>query len=232
MNRVSLQPAFILHTRPYRDTSLLLDVLSLEHGRVHLLARGVKGKRKTGHFLQPFSALLLSWQGRTDLMSLSQAELAQAAPSLVGEALLCGFYVNEVLVRVLHRGDPCPGIYKIYALTLKNLMQSVTILPALRLFEKHLLAELGYALSLVNDVQGSPLNPEKIYRFIPSMGFACALPSANDDKQLFFTGKSLIALREEQFHCPVMLKEMKRLLQQALAPLLGDRPLKSRSCFV
>lgn len=233
MHRVILQPAFILHSRPYSDTGLLLDVFSQDYGRVHLLARGARNaKGRGGRILQPFSPLLLSWQGRTDLMTLSQSEPQGLPCQLTGDALLCAFYINEVLVRVIQRGDPCPQLYKIYEATLQYLAQSVNISSVLRLFEKHLLTELGYALSLTHDLDGAPIDTKKTYSFIPAVGFKCHTTIATNNNHHFFSGECLLALHTEQFPTQEVLRELKRLMQLALAPLIGEKPLKSRECFV
>lgn len=233
MNHIVLQPAFILHARPYRDSSFLLDVFSQEQGRVHLVARGVRsGKNKTAGILQPFSPLLLSWQGKTDLMTLVHAELQRVPYIMPGEAVLCGFYLNEVLVRVLQKADPCPRLYRIYESTLQYLTQSVNISSILRLFEKHLLSELGYALPLEHDVQGRSILPKEKYVFIPALGFKpCAAGIVHDNNSLF-SGESLLALQQEHFPNQDILREIKHLMQMALLPLLGEKPLKSRECFV
>ncbi|MBI5447854.1 MAG: DNA repair protein RecO [Gammaproteobacteria bacterium] len=259
MNRISLQPAFILHARPYHDTSLLLDVFSREQGRVHLIAKGVRvRKSKTAVLLQPFFPLFLSWQGRTDLMTLTQVEPRAVFYGLQAEALLCGLYLNEMLVRLLQRADPCPGLFERYDATLKCLAQSLTIpitseeiapsvvspvlnaaarvevslQAVLRLFEKQLLVELGYALPLEYDVNGDQIEANQTYAFIPALGFKRSQLNDKTIRSSLFSGACLVALHQENFkHQPVLL-EMKRLLQLALAPLLGEKPLKSRECFV
>lgn len=228
MQRVSLQPAFILHMRPYRESSYLLDLLSLEHGRVRLLAKGFKKKPKNGSFLQPFTPFLCSWQGKTELMNLQQAEPIGVPRWLLGQALICGFYVNEILLRVLHGQEACPRIFAIYEECLNSLQQSVNIPATLRCFEKHLLAELGYGLLFTHDCEGRPVEPTARYQYLPARGFAL-VESASETSLI---GQTLIDLDREVLESSVSLRESRWLLQHALAPLLGAQPLKSRECII
>lgn len=232
MQRIILQPGFILHARPYRDSSLLLDILSRDHGRLTLMARGVKKKNKTGQFLQAFTPFVFSWQGKSELMNLTVAEPQGVPIWLMGTALVCGLYLNEILIRLLHPHDPHPSIYELYAATLNYLSQSVNIPTVLRLFEKHLLAELGYGLSLSHDTRGLSISPEADYYYLSGRGFERVVSSTDAQSRKHFSGESLIALREERLTSPVVLQEIKRLMQLALAPLLGEKPLKSRECFI
>ena len=227
MNQFVLQPAFILHLRQYRDSSMLVDAFSQEQGRVSLIAQGVRSaKHKTGRLLQLFSPLLLSWQGRTELMKLTHIESGGVPTLLFGKALLSAFYLNEVLVRLLQRGDSLPGLYKTYEFTLQSLSQSVNISSVLRFFEKNLLIELGYGLTLTHDLQGVLVDPEKKYLFTPGVGFKCLISGVVS--QPCFSGASLLALHHACFKHQHELQEAKQLMRLALAPLLGEKPLKSR----
>ena len=144
--RVQQQPAFVLHHRPFRDTSQLLDVISREHGKITLVARGSRSaKSKLRGLLRPFQALRLSWFVRSDLGTLTGAEIDSAPLSLGGDALLSAYYVNELVLNFLHRHDPQPEIFDVYSQTITALAHSEELAANLRVFEMELLRLLGYA---------------------------------------------------------------------------------------
>lgn len=148
--RTVLQPAFVLHARPYRDTSLLVELLTAERGRLTVLARGVRNQRsRFNGLLVPFSPLLVSFSGKTDLQVLRQVEANGLSYNLRGNMLLSGFYLNELLIRLLQRHEPHPNVYQAYQYTLNVLADTVQPEPALRLFEKYLLVDIGYGLQLI-----------------------------------------------------------------------------------
>lgn len=227
--RIFLQPAFILHQRPYRETSVLLDIFTQEYGRISIIARGVRTARSRWRgLLQPFIPLLLSWQGKTELMVLVSAEANGAPIHLRGNCLLSGFYLNELLVRLLHKSDPSPTLYTIYYDTLIELQKGQLQQKTLRLFEKKLLTELGYELQL----QANAFLAEKWYQFFPEQGFKLYEAIITEKKEMFFSGKSLLAFAMEQLEDEEALRDAKRLMRLALAPLLGAYPLHSRKLFV
>lgn len=232
--RIALQPAFILHHRPYRETSVLLDLFTRDHGRVSAIARGVRQARsKWRSILQPFIPLMVSWQGRSELMTLSAAEPNGPTISLQGECLLSGLYLNEILLRLLQKHDPHPELYTIYHETLLELRSSRLEQKILRLFEKKLLDELGYGLQLTQEVlSGQSLQADKYYRFHPEHGFE--LWNSEELSVLpvnVFSGKSLLALAVEQLDDAVCLRDAKRLMRLALTPLLGQGKIHSRRLF-
>lgn len=230
---VLLQPAYILHTRAYRDTSLLLDLFSPEYGRVSAVARGVKSARaRFKGLLQPFVPLLVSWVGRTELLTLTGAESHAAPHYLSANSLLCGIYVNELLVRLLHRYDPHPNLYRIYQHTLTQLGQGQTVQPALRIFEKELLSELGYALQLDREsFSDSAIAPEQFYYFDPKQGLSRCTEHLADNSPYVFSGESLLAFHSNDFLDEKYQRDAKRLLRIALGHLLGDKPINSRELF-
>lgn len=232
--RIHLQPGFILHARPYRETSLLIDLFTQDHGRVGLIARGVRsGRSSLKALLQPFNPLLVSWQGRSELMTLSAAEMSGLPISLAGDCLLSGFYLNEVLTRVLQKYDPNPKLYTVYHQTLVELQSQKLEQKTLRLFEKRLLEELGYGLQLEQEMStGKPLQAEEYYRFFPEQGFDTYHHEMDVPSALVFSGKSLIALANEQLDDPDCLRDAKRLMRLVLTPMLGSQPLHSRKLFI
>jgi DNA repair protein RecO (recombination protein O) len=231
--RILLQPAFILHHRPYRETSLLLDVFTKEHGRVTLIARGVRNsKSKIKPLLQPFFPLLLSFQGKTELMTLNTAEPQNIPIPLQGECLLSGFYLNELLMRLLQKYDPHPQLYTIYHNTLLELGQQILHQKHLRLFEKKLLDELGYGLQLNHSIPDrKAFLTDQLYRFYPEQGFMLYEGHENQPQGTIFSGKSLLNLAAEELNDENSLQEIKRLMRIAIGILLGQEPLQSRKLF-
>lgn len=229
--RVTLQAAFILHSRPLNETSMILDVLTQPHGRISLLAKGVRlARSRFRGLLRPFVPLLISWSGKTELMSLSAAEPAGAPLDLVGSALLSGIYLNELLVRVLPRFDACPKIFDVYQNTLISIQSDQLRERSLRLFEKTLLTELGYGFSLDKETGNNrAIVPEKFYVFIPGRGVNECAP--DDMADAIFSGKCLLALHHGTLQNPEELRAARRINRLAIAALLGNRPLRSREFF-
>lgn len=234
MSNVLLQPGFVLHHRAYRDTSVLLEFLTVEHGRVGAVARGVrKEKSRWAGMLQPFRPLLLSWMGRGELVTLTSVEENGGARLSSGPALMCGFYLNELMVRLLERHDAHPGLYTAYDDALRGL-SNVERDPtaqesALRRFEKRLLAELGYGLILDHAADsGAALTPDTVYSYELERG-----PIAYNERSLGITvsGATLLALDHDALHDECSLRESKRLMRAVLAHYLGDKPLQSRALF-
>jgi DNA repair protein RecO (recombination protein O) len=232
--RVALQPAFVLHHRPYRETSLLVDLFTEEHGRIAVVAKSVRTQRSPlRSILQPFTPLIVSWQGKTELMALTLAE-GRAAPLLLqGDCLLSGLYLNELLVRVLQKNDPHPVLYHFYQHTLTELQGGKLEQKILRIFEKKLLAELGYGVQLRQDfITGKLLKPEDHYQYFAEQGFTICMDSTLYTSAYVFSGKSLLALDNEQFHDEESLRDAKRLIRLLLASLLGTQQIFSRKLFL
>ncbi len=228
--RVLLQPAFVLHRRPYRNTSLLLDVLSRDYGRLGLVARGAAAPRsRLKGLLQAFSPLLLSWAGDGELATLSSGEEAGRPVALWHHRALAGLYVNELLVRLLPRRDALPALFDAYAALLAELATGANEEPALRYFEKRLLEELGYGLSLDREAcTGQPIVAEADYRYVLDRG---PLPAADHQPGIPISGQGLLALRDEHLTDPLVLREVKRLTRAALAAQLQGRALKTRELY-
>ncbi len=230
--RTDDERGFILHRYPYGETSVLLEAFTYDFGRVGLVGRGVRrgGRAFAGAQLRPFQPLLLSWSGRGgDLSTLVRAEAPEAAISLGGNAVWCGFYVNELLLRLLHRHDPHADLYVAYDEVLRSLAVSGCQESALRIFEKRLLAALGYGLTLAREAHtGEPVRADLTYRYVRDEGVVRAGP---DTPGRTVGGATLMALAREDFRDATALREAKGLLGDALAPLLGDRPLYTRGLF-
>lgn len=229
--RIQLAPGYVLHQRPYRESSMLLEVFTGLYGRVGLVARGVRSpKSRQRGDLQPFRPLRLSWNARGELGTLTAVETDAPGTRLQGTALYSAFYLNELLVRLLVRDDPHPGLYGCYQATLEGLIQGGDIEPLLRIFEKSLLQEIGYGLLLDCEVEsGEPVQPERFYDYHLESGPVLA---AESDVQAFvFKGSSLLALERGQLTDADVLRDAKRLMRAALNLYLGSKPLKSRELF-
>ncbi len=234
-NSISLQPAYILHARSYRDTSFLLELFTHEHGRVSVVARGARGPRsRYKGLLQPFVPLLVSWYGKSELMTLSAAEPNGMSHSLNGDTLLCGLYFNELLTRLLHRYDSHPALFQAYQQALVTLPTKQPQQMVLREFEKQLLCELGYALQLDREAHtGVMVNPDQFYYFDPHQGlFSSTTVQERERPYYVFSGQSLLDLHAGELNQENSLRDAKRLLRIALRRLLGDKPIKSRELFL
>jgi DNA repair protein RecO (recombination protein O) len=231
--RVQLERAFLLHHHPWRDSSRILEMLTRDHGRLALFARGARrGRSVLPATLQPFTELLVSWSGRGDAGQLTGAERAGVASRIEGERLMSGFYANELLVRLLPRQDPHPAVFDAYAVLIGRL-QAPGERPAraLRLFEKRLLDELGWGLSLVEEARtGRSIEPQRSYRYRVDEG-----PEAADgvaEGTLLFSGASLLSLAREELADEGSLADARRLLRAALDVCLDGRPLRTREVMM
>jgi DNA repair protein RecO (recombination protein O) len=178
--------------------------------------------------LQAFIPMLASWVGRGELKTLTELELDGMPYQLTGKELLCGFYLNELLMRMVHRDDPYPHLYQLYQKTLDSLYQAQMVEQSLRLFEKNLLQQLGYGLLLDCEAsQGTAITAEQDYRYHPELGFLNVVHAAEADHYIF-SGKSLLAFHRNELNDPIILKDAKRLMRIALSLHLGDKPIMSR----
>jgi len=226
MNRINLEQAFVLHTRPFRDTSLLIHAFTLNHGHLMLLARGARAQKSPLRpLLLPFTPLLISWVQKTDLPIVSKVETNDLQYFLNGEALVNGMYLNELLVRLLERHNAYPNLFNVYQETLSSLQNKDNQKISLRLFEKKLLAELGYGLQLQKEQNSLEILPTEHYSFEFGTGFKKF--EANRGINPIFSGKSLIALHNENFSHPNEVNDAGNLLQIALKHLLGSQPIKT-----
>jgi len=225
--RVEQQPGFILHARAWRETSLLLEVLSRDFGRVGLVARGVRGARSRTPraLLQPLTPLNLAWTGQGELATLTAAEASGAPLMLVGEAVLCGLYLNELVTRLLPRSDPHPGIFVAYFATLQRLRAEAPHAWPLRRFERDLLAELGYGLVLEHAADtGMPLEANAHYAYRLDSG-PVAWHVTSDGLKL--RGSALLALAADREPDAEDLGSLRRLLRSLIAHHLEGPALRA-----
>jgi DNA repair protein RecO (recombination protein O) len=217
--RISLERAFILHHREYRDTSRILDVFSAQHGRVTLFARGARGpKSKLASLLMPFRPLLVSWSGRGDAAQLTGAEPDGDLLPLPPRHVMSAFYLNELLISLTTRHDPQPQLFDDYALTLRALAGDAQPARALRVFEKRLLTTIGYGIEFAAE-------PEGYYHFRAAQG----LTPASAETAGVLSGRHLLALQDETFDDAESLEVARRVLRAALDHCLEGRELRTRT---
>jgi len=225
--RVHNQPAWLLHHRPFRDSSRILDVLTRDYGRLSLVARGARSaKSSLKGILRPFLPLSVSWVSRTELGTLTGAEMNGPPVSLGGDALLSGYYANELLLKLMHRHDPQPEIFAMYGRTVQRLAGVTQPATLLRQYEMELLGLLGYALNLDHDgVQQLDLEPQRYYEYRAEQG---ALPSTLTVGAMVFRGDELLAIRAQEFRDPATLRAASRLMRGVIAYHLDGKELQSR----
>jgi len=214
--RVQFEPAWLLNARPYGETSLLLEAFTEQHGRIGLIAKGARGpKSKTRALLQPLQPLLLSWRQSGELAALTAVEAEGPACRLVGERLFYGWYVNELVLRLLERHDPHPAAYQAYVDALPRLAGDDAEF-ALRCFEKRLLADIGYGLELPEELEA-----DAHYSHDEMLGFRRAAQG--------FSGAALIALRDEAGGglSASAAADLRRLMRSLIAHQLGGRELET-----
>lgn len=229
--RVQQQPAYVLHHRPFRDSSQILDLVTRDHGKIALVARGSRGsKSRLAGLLRPFLPLTVSWVARSDLGTLTGAEAAGAPLGLRGDALLSAFYVNELLLNFLHRHDPQPEIFELYEQVISVLGSTSDISVSLRSFELELLSLLGYAVN-VEHVAGTQqdLDPEQNYDYRVEQG---PVPVDRAEGRLVFSGAILSSIQAQAFEDPGVLRAANRLLREVIAHHLGGKELKSRKVLM
>jgi DNA repair protein RecO (recombination protein O) len=229
--RVPNEPAYLLHQRAYSETSLLLDVFSRNYGRMTLIAKGVKRKKsRTRGILVPFQQLIVAWSGKGEVKTMTNAESIALRKEIHGERLFCGYYINELILRMLHRNDPHEMLFVAYEFALESLVRENDLERTLRIFEKRLLQELGYGLHLSNDtITGAAIEPSVRYRYVAELG--PVIEDGDKHTGVVLHGESLQALHDEEDFTALHRRELKRLTRAALDRHLEGRPLHSRGLF-
>lgn len=228
MKPIHGQEAYVIHVRPYRETSVLVTAFVAHFGKMNLLARGVRTARSPlKALLQPFMPLMISFQGRTDLKLLTQCELYGDWSPLKGSSVACGLYLNELLYALLPNGVEHASLFGYYQETLMTLSRGEVQGAALRLFEKHLVDELGYALQLTHDIDGAPIESQRRYSYLPKAG---ARPLLNEAAR-GIAGKTLLDLEHNDLSDPVSAAEAQHLLRPVIEHLLEGKPIQSRAIW-
>jgi DNA repair protein RecO (recombination protein O) len=230
--RISEQPAFVLHSYPYRETSLIVDVLSRDHGRIALVAKGAKRPHSALRgVLQTFQPLSLAWSGKSEMRTLTGAEWVGGMLPLAGDALLCGFYVNELLVKFLAREDPHPQLFHHYVVTLTRLAHDEPPVQVLRSFERVLLRETGYAMSLNRTVARKAVVPDGRYVFDPERGVREASDEYPSNWPVI-SGQTLLDMEQDDYHRAQTVAQSKTLMRFLLNTYLGGTPLATRQILI
>lgn len=227
--RVTAQPAYVLHARAWRETSLLVEAFTRDFGRVGLVARGVRGARArlSRSTLEPLQALRLDWSGRGELQTLTAAEPAGLPCALHGDRLLSALYVNELMVRLTARNDANAWLFERYAALLADLPAAITPAWCLRCFERDLMAALGYAMQLDTVAEtGAPVTADAAYDYVPEQGPVAAGATAQGVR---LRGSALLALAHAGEAAPDTedLAALRRLMRMLIAHLAGRRGLES-----
>lgn len=223
--------AFLLHAHPYSETSLVLDVFSREHGRLAILARGARRPRSALRgVLIGFQLLELGWFGGGEVKTMAKAEWCGGAPLLQGRCLLLGYYLNELLLKLLPREDAHPALFDSYAEAVGALANGAADAPELRRFEKVLLKEIGYGLTFGYDANGAPVQPEQHYSYFVERGLVAV--ESEKSGGLMLVGKTLLDMDADDYRDPRTLAESKLLMRQLVAHQLGGQALQSRRVFM
>ena len=232
--RVRLTPSYILHVRPYRNSSLLVDLFTREYGRLGGVLRAGRRRGRTAAPPEPLRPLLASWSGRGELVTVSALEAAGQLPVHRGRALFAALYINELLYRCLHSHDPHPQLFTAYEQALDALAcasSSAALAPELRRFEFLLLRELGYGLDFEHDaLSGEAIRPSLHYRFDDHHGFV-QVPPGEGSRRHHFSGQALRSLAAGDFSPEAVQLPARHLARRALRQLLGGRSLGSRSLW-
>jgi DNA repair protein RecO (recombination protein O) len=227
--RADHQPGYVLHTYPYKETSLIVEAFTRNFGRVALLARGARRPRSAMRgVLLSFHPLRLGWSGSAEMGNLMAAEWSGALQPLSGRGLMCGFYLNELLLRLLPRDDAHETLFDIYGDSLRRLSEGEAQASVLRGFEKRLLSELGYAPLLEHEaLSGAPIDPSRRYVYEPDRG---PMPSMNNSSQnLSVSGQTLLDLAADEYSRPETRDEARMLLRSLIGQRLHGQVLHTRS---
>jgi len=221
------EPAFVLHTYPWRETSLIVETFSRHHGRLALVARGARRPLSSiKSRLLAFQPLELSWFGKGGLRTLHAAEWQGGDLRLTGRALMCGFYLNELLLKLLPPDDPHERLYDRYVETLTELSSQADPEPILRRFELDLLSELGYAQTLTELAEGGQVRPEQRYGYELNRGVVAVGSGPS------YAGKTLLDMAAGDYADPRTVTESKALMRTLINHYLGDKPLLTRQLLI
>lgn len=234
VNRLDNQAVYVLHTFPYKETSLVVELFTHGFGRVATTAKGARRPRSAMRgMLQAFQPLLATWSGKLELKTLHGLEWGGGLLLLKGEALMCGFYLNELLLRLLPREDPHEALFEYYGATLRTLASSQDLATTLRRFELKLLQELGYAIPLDLDENNTPISGAQTYRYEVGYGAVRMNGAINRGRDgVQFLGSTLIDMARDDYSNPQTQQQSKQLMRYLLAYYLGDKPLHTRQLLI
>lgn len=220
------EPGYVLHSYPFKETSLVVEVFTRDLGRIGLVAKGARRPRSALRgTLMAFQPLLLSWSGKSELRILHRAEWAAGYPQLSGLALVCGFYLNELVLKLTQRDDPHEATYDGYELALSGLRAGDAVAPVLRRFERHMLADLGYGLTLTQDAHGADIDAAGRYVYVPERG---AVPVAAGAQETEVVGKTLLDMARDDYSDPVTMQQSRAVMRLVINHHLGGQVLHTR----
>ena len=224
---------FLLHSRPYRETSLIATFMTDTDGRIDLIVRSARGGRnKKSQPILPFCLYELSWVGRGELKHLQLFETLDSAIELSGSSLFCAFYLNELLYRLLPKHEPEHVLLRAYSLALQQLANADEFEPVLREFELTLLEVLGYGLDFLKDISGAPLERGCRYLFVPESGLSRVTTGRAVSQAIVSEAEFFTAIVQRDFSSAEVRQLAKVVLRAALAVCLGSKPLRSRELFL
>ena len=224
------QQVYVLHTYPFKETSLIVEIFSKEFGRVSLVAKGARRpKSALRGMLQAFQALEASWSGIGELKTLHGIDWCDQYLPMEGNSLICGFYLNELLLRLLPKEDNYESLFNFYHTTMENLSQGINIEVTLRRFELKLLLELGYEVVLKADANSNEIKADKTYYYEVEQG---ALEKFRTEKSIKVIGQTLIDMGNDNFDSATTELQSKNLMRFLINYYLGDKPLNSKQLFL
>lgn len=225
------EAGYVLHSYAFKETSLVVEVFTRECGRIGLVAKGARRPRSALRgTLMAFQPLLLSWAGRSELRVLRSAEWAGGQPQLSGLALICGFYLNELVLKLTQRDDPHAGTYAGYEDALAALRAAASPAAVLRRFERRMLADLGYGLTLTHDAEGADIDPAASYTYLPERGAVACGPAAeqNEESDVPIAGKTLLDMARDDYSAPATLQQSRALMRRVINHHLAGQALHTR----
>ena len=232
-HRQDNQAVYVLHTYPFKETSLVVELFAQGFGRVATTAKGARRPRSAMRgMLQSFQPMLATWSGKLELKTLHSLEWGGGLLMLQGEALMCGFYMNELLLRLLPREDPHEALFEYYSTTLKTLSKEKDLATTLRRFELKLLQELGYAIPLSTDNNSLPILESASYRYEAETGAIRVSQGSNHKSGVQLAGKTLIDMEKDDYSHSQTQQQSKQLMRYLLAHYLGDKPLHTRQLLI
>ena len=221
---------YVLHTYPFKETSLIVEIFSKIHGRISIVAKGARRPRSLVRgMLQSFQSLEATWSGQGEIKTLHSIDWCDEILQIEGDALICGFYINELLIRLVPKEDPHETLFDFYHQTMEHLSKKNNLSVTLRRFELRLLQELGYEMPLINDENGEPINPNKTYNYAVGYG---PTETKNSTQGIALLGKTLIDMASDDYRDPKTEIQSKQLMRYLIGHYIGDKPLNSKQLFL
>lgn len=234
ISRIDGQPVYVLHTYPFKETSLVVELFSKDFGRIAAVAKGARRPRSAMRgMLQSFQTLSGAWSGKNELRTLHSLDWSAGLLLLQGEALMCGFYLNELLLRLLPREDAHEDLFDYYTQTLQTLMTAKDLANTLRKFELTMLQEMGYAVPLTHDENEEEIDPERTYRYEADYGANLSSVTLNTTQHgVQLLGKTMLDMAQGDYSSVQTKLQSKQLMRYLLAHYLGDKPLHTRQLLI